>query len=81
MYWDRSAQPRRRIPVRVVRDQGVSSFQAEQPTDISDDIDNCLLDIENPDDPCSTNNIAIDNNISSLKIINTGNDNDYNPGF
>ena len=36
MYWDRSAQPRRRIPVRVVRDQGVSSFQAEQPTDISD---------------------------------------------
>lgn len=36
MYWDRSAQPRRRIPVRVVRDQAVSSFQAEQPTDISD---------------------------------------------
>ena len=36
MYWDRNAQPRRRIPVRVVRDQDVSSFQAEQPTEISD---------------------------------------------
>ena len=36
MYWDRSAQPRRRIPVRVVRAQDVPSFQAEQQTEISD---------------------------------------------
>ena len=36
MYWDRSAQPRRRIPVRVVRDPDVPSFQAEQPTEIRD---------------------------------------------
>lgn len=36
MYWDGSAQPGRRIPVRVVRDQDVSSSQAEQPTEISE---------------------------------------------
>jgi len=51
------------------------------PSNIDDNIDNCLQDIDNPDDPCSLNNIAIENNINSIKISNTGDDNDYNPGF
>jgi molecular chaperone GrpE len=36
MYWDRSAQPVRRIPVRVVRDQDISGSQKGQSTGMSE---------------------------------------------
>ncbi len=36
MYWDGNPQPVRRIPVRVVRDQDLSSSQAGQPTEIKE---------------------------------------------
>jgi DNA-directed RNA polymerase II subunit RPB1 len=36
---------------------------------------------ETPEDPCSTNKIAIQNNVITIKAENMGNDNSYNPGF
>lgn len=36
---------------------------------------------ENHDDPCSTNNLVIQNNVTTIKTQDLGKDNDYNPGF
>ncbi len=37
--------------------------------------------VENPNDPCSTAKLAMQNNASSIKKINLGDDDDYNVGF
>ena len=38
--------------------------------------------LENPDDPCSIDNIAMINNVEDIQKTNLGNaDNDYDPGF
>jgi len=39
------------------------------------------FDVEDPDAPCSTSKIAIDNNIANIKVLNLGDDNDYDLGF
>lgn len=36
---------------------------------------------DKPEDSCSLNNLAIQNNVISIKSSDMGNDNDYNPGF
>lgn len=36
---------------------------------------------ENSDEPCSTNNLIIQNNVTTIKTTDLGSDNDYNPGF
>jgi DNA-directed RNA polymerase beta' subunit len=36
---------------------------------------------ENPDDPCSITKLSIQNNVISLKVEDTGGDDNYNPGF
>lgn len=37
--------------------------------------------VENPDDKCSINKLAMQNNVISISASDMGNDNDYNPGF
>jgi DNA-directed RNA polymerase II subunit RPB1 len=37
--------------------------------------------IEDPDDACSNNKLTIQNNVSTIKTKDLGEDNDYNPGF
>ena len=49
--------------------------------DVVDEIDKFFGDIDNPNDSCSTNKIAIQNNVISIKPKDMGYDNDYNPGF
>jgi DNA-directed RNA polymerase beta' subunit len=49
--------------------------------DIVDEIDKFFGDIDNPNDSCSINKIAIQNNVISIKPKDMGDDNDYNPGF
>ena len=44
-------------------------------------IEQMMGELDNLDDACSKNNLIIQNNISSIKITNLGQDNDYNPGF
>ena len=69
---------------QVVLDiEELQKLQAESynPVDIESEIDQFLENIDNPDDPCSMNNITVQNNVTSIKTLNTGTDNDYEPGF
>jgi DNA-directed RNA polymerase II subunit RPB1 len=52
----------------------------EQPDDVAT-IEKMFGGIENPDEPCSTNNLIIQNNVTTIKTTDLGADNDYNPGF
>jgi DNA-directed RNA polymerase beta' subunit len=53
-----------------------------KPLDVQEEIENFFGKIENPDDPCSVNKIAIQNNAITLKSVDVGeDDDDYNPGF
>jgi len=36
---------------------------------------------ESTDDACSTNKLMIQNNVTNIKSMDSGQDNDYNPGF
>ena len=36
---------------------------------------------DNDDDECATNNLMIHNNVNNVRVVDTGNDDDYNPGF
>jgi len=36
---------------------------------------------DNTEEPCSTNNLIIQNNVTTIKTMDLGSDNDYNPGF
>ena len=52
----------------------------EQPND-AEAIESMFGLAENIDEPCSTNNLVIQNNVSTIKTTDLGTDNDYNPGF
>ena len=49
--------------------------------DADEEIEKFFGAVENPDDPCGPNKIAIQNNVITIKAENMGNDNSYNPGF
>jgi DNA-directed RNA polymerase II subunit RPB1 len=49
--------------------------------DPDEEIEKFFGAVENPDDPCGPNKIAIQNNVSTIKAENMGTDNSYNPGF
>jgi len=54
------------------------------PTVVEDkatDIDEIFADVENPNDMCSTSNIAINNNVSNLKSKENVDDDEYNINF
>ena len=46
-----------------------------------DAIEKMMGGLEDPDDACSNNKLTIQNNVSTIKTADLGNDNDYNPGF
>ena len=53
----------------------------EQP-DINAEIEKMFGGVENPSDPCSFKNLAIQNNVVSIKQVDLGEDDTgYNPGF
>ena len=52
----------------------------EQPDDDAT-IEKMFGGLENQDEPCSTNNLIIQNNVTTIKASDLGEDNDYNPGF
>ena len=49
--------------------------------DANDEIEKFFGDMDNPEDPCAPNKIAIQNNVITIKGENMGQDNSYNPGF
>ncbi len=44
-------------------------------------IEKMMGGLEDPDDACSNNKLTIQNNVSTIKTADLGEDNDYNPGF
>jgi DNA-directed RNA polymerase II subunit RPB1 len=58
--------------------EAVSEYK---PVDDSVEIENFFGQVENPLDVCSKENLLIQNNVSNIKTIDMGNDNNYNPGF
>jgi DNA-directed RNA polymerase II subunit RPB1 len=61
--------------------QKLDAVSEYKPVNIDDEIDNFFGNIENPDDPCGINKIAIQNNVGTIEAEDMGNDNTYNPGF
>jgi DNA-directed RNA polymerase II subunit RPB1 len=61
--------------------QKLDAVSEYKPVNIDDEIDNFFGNIENPDDPCGINKIAIQNNVGTIEAEDMGNDNSYNPGF
>jgi DNA-directed RNA polymerase II subunit RPB1 len=58
--------------------EAVSQYK---PIDDSVEIEKFFGQVENPLDVCSKENLLIQNNVSNIKTIDMGNDNNYNPGF
>ena len=52
----------------------------EQPDD-QETIEQMFGQAESQDEPCSANNLMIQNNVTTIKPSDLGTDNDYNPGF
>jgi len=52
-----------------------------KPIDKTEEIENFFEQVENTLDVCSKDNLLIQNNVSNIKTIDMGNDNNYNPGF
>jgi len=51
------------------------------PVDENTVIEQFFGEADNSEDPCSLSKISIQNNVISLKVEDTGNDDNYNPGF
>jgi len=51
------------------------------PVEDDEVIEKFFGEAENPDDPCSIEKISIQNNVISLKVEDTGDDDNYNLGF
>jgi hypothetical protein len=58
--------------------EAVSQYK---PVDDAAEIENFFGKVENPLDACSRDNLLIQNNVSNIKTIDMGDDNNYNPGF
>jgi DNA-directed RNA polymerase II subunit RPB1 len=52
-----------------------------KPVNVDEEIEKFFGPIENPEDPCGINKIAIQNNVVTIKAEDMGGDNSYNPGF
>jgi DNA-directed RNA polymerase beta' subunit len=52
-----------------------------KPVNIDDEIEKFFGQVENPEDPCGINKIAIQNNVVTIKAEDLGGDNSYDPGF
>uniref|UniRef100_A0A6C0KUM8 DNA-directed RNA polymerase n=1 Tax=viral metagenome TaxID=1070528 RepID=A0A6C0KUM8_9ZZZZ len=46
-----------------------------------EEIEKMFGQVESADDACSSNKLMIQNNVTNIKIMDSGEDNDYNPGF
>jgi len=63
--------------------QKLEAVSEYKPINVEDEIDKFFgaLSLDSPEDACSTNKIAIQNNVITINEEDMGNDNDYNPGF
>ena len=61
--------------------QKMEAVSEYKPLNVEEEIDRFFENIENPEDPCGINKIAIQNNVVTIQTEDMGNDNEYNPGF
>jgi DNA-directed RNA polymerase II subunit RPB1 len=61
--------------------QKMEAVSEYKPLNVEEEIDRFFENIENPEDPCGINKIAIQNNVVTIQSEDMGNDNEYNPGF
>ena len=61
--------------------QKLEAESAYKPFSIEEEISEFFSNVENPEDPCGINKIAIDNNVITIEAEDMGKDNEYNPGF
>jgi len=61
--------------------QKLEAVSEYKPVNAEDIIDKFFDNVQNPEDPCGINKIAIDNNVITINGEDMGTDNDYNPGF
>ena len=59
----------------------LESTVAYEKQDEDEAIEKMMGGLEDPDDACSNNKLVIQNNVSTIKTADLGEDNDYNPGF
>jgi DNA-directed RNA polymerase II subunit RPB1 len=53
----------------------------QPPIDVNEEIDKFFGQVEKPDDDCAPSKLAVQNNVVTIKPVDMGGDNDYNPGF
>ncbi len=53
----------------------------QPPIDVNEEIDKFFGEVEKPDDDCAPAKLAVQNNVVTIKPVDMGGDNDYNPGF
>ena len=53
----------------------------QPPIDTNEEIDKFFGEVEKPDDDCAPANLAVQNNVVTIKPVDMGGDNEYNPGF
>lgn len=61
--------------------QKMEAVSEYKPLNVEEEIEKFFGNIENPEDPCGINKIAIQNNVVTIHTEDMGTDNDYNPGF
>jgi DNA-directed RNA polymerase II subunit RPB1 len=53
----------------------------QPPIDTNEEIDKFFGEVEKPEDDCDPAKLAVQNNVVTIKPVDMGGDNDYNPGF
>lgn len=53
----------------------------QPPIDVNEEIDKFFGEVEKPDDDCAPSKLVVQNNVVTIKPVDMGGDNDYNPGF
>ena len=61
--------------------RNLNDIIVEETLQEEDAIENIFGEFENQNDKCSTQNLAIENNVSTIQSADLGNDDDYEPGF
>ena len=69
------------VVLNVEEMQKLEAASEYKPVDSEGEIEKFFGQVDNPDDKCSTNKIAIQNNVITIQAEDMGGDNDYQPGF
>jgi DNA-directed RNA polymerase II subunit RPB1 len=61
--------------------QNYTATSEYKPINVENEIEKLFGTVDDPQDPCGINKLAIQNNVVTIKASDMGKDTDYNPGF